>query len=78
MIIGEIKRNKSNSIRVSIEPYQGRLFLDIRLYFKAEAENYVATKKGIKIDLEEMQEFLMLIDSAKKKSTQLKKSKNKG
>jgi hypothetical protein len=49
MLIGEIQKNSTEKIRVSIESYKGHEFIDVRVYYEDDTGEWRPTKKGIAI-----------------------------
>ncbi len=65
MMIGEIERNETEVVRVGVEEYKGRKYVDIRIYFENDAGEWKPTKKGVTVSPEKMAEFIALINKAK-------------
>jgi hypothetical protein len=64
MIIGEIERGETEVLRVSAEEYKGRKYIDIRIYFENDENEWKPTKKGVTVQPEKVAEFLSLIRKA--------------
>jgi len=45
MLIGEIQKNSTDKLRVSISEYKGFTFLDIRVYYEDDKGEYKPTKR---------------------------------
>lgn len=66
--IGEIQKNSTNKIRVSVREYKGRQFVDVRTFFQNEVSNeYGPTKKGIAISPDKITELIRLLSEADKR-----------
>ena len=66
MIIGEIERGETEVLRVSMEEYKGRKYLDIRIYFENDAGEWKPTKKGVTVQTDRIDDFIELITKASK------------
>ncbi len=65
MLIGEIEKNSLQKIRVTSETYKGHDFVDIRVYYRDEAEDdYKPSKKGIAISPDKIEELIALLKKA--------------
>jgi len=62
----EIERNELETVRVSINNYKGREYLDIRIFFKDDKDEWRPTKKGITLNPESIEELLGYIEKANK------------
>lgn len=67
MLIGEIERNPTERLRVSIENFKGREYVDVRIYYQDKEEEWRPTKKGVTVAPEKTEEFIALINEAHKK-----------
>jgi hypothetical protein len=65
MLIGEIQKNSTEKIRVSIESYKGHEFIDVRVYYEDDTGEWRPTKKGIAIAHDKVDELLELLRKAK-------------
>ncbi len=66
MLIGEIERGETEVLRVSMEEYKGRKYLDIRIYFADDAGEWKPTKKGVTVQTDRIADFIELINKALK------------
>ena len=73
-IIGQVKKNTSEILKISIEEYNGHEFIDLRVYFDSGSGTYLPTKKGITLNGETISSA---IDFLKKGQTLLKSEKSK-
>ncbi len=67
MLIAEIQKNLKERMRVSIEEYRGRKFIDLRVYFEAEDGEWKPTKKGIALNKESIDAAIKALQEASKK-----------
>lgn len=67
MIIGEIERSASETIRICVEDYKGNKRLDIRIYYKDSEGELKPTRKGVPFRLEDIDSLVDYISEAKKK-----------
>ncbi len=65
MNIGEIERTETEVVRVSMDEYKGRKYLDVRIYFANDEGEWKPTKKGVTIQPEKIDLFMDLIKKAK-------------
>ncbi len=65
MVIGEILKSKTQKIIVSKGEFRGREFVDLRIYYQAEKDDYRPTKRGIAIPPERLDEVIELLNKAK-------------
>ena len=65
MNIGEIQRTETEVVRVSMEEYKGRKYLDVRIYFANDEGEWKPTKKGVTVQPEKIDLFMDLIKKAK-------------
>lgn len=67
-LIGEIEKNDYEVVKILLGFYKGKNYVHIRTWAKAESpdgkEVYVATKKGIVLNVELLPELKKLIDQA--------------
>jgi hypothetical protein len=65
MQIGEIGRTETEVVRVSVEEYKGRKYVDVRIYFENDEGEWKPTKKGVTIQPDKIDLFMDLIRQAK-------------
>lgn len=65
-IIGDIRKNDKEFIRISIRKYNKYLYVDIRLYFTNEKGEEQFTKKGVTVSPVNLGRFVDLINSARR------------
>lgn len=65
MLIGEIQKNSTEKIRVTISEYKGHEFIDVRVYFEDDNGEWKPTKKGIAISPDKIDEVISLLKKAK-------------
>ena len=49
-LIGQVQKNTSELIKISIEEYNGHEFIDLRVYYDSGSGTYLPTKKGITLN----------------------------
>jgi len=65
-LIGCIARGDGQEIRVCLTEYRGRKKLDIRSWYRLDGqEEMVATKRGVAISYEDLEQFSALLDEAR-------------
>ncbi len=66
MLIGEIEKNSLQKIMVTSETYKGHDFVDVRVYYRNEAEDdYKPSKKGIAIAPYKIEVLIALLKKAR-------------
>ena len=63
-LIGEIQKNTIEKIRIQWAEYQGRRFLDVRVYFEDSVGEWKPTKKGIAIAPDKIESLAELLRKA--------------
>lgn len=53
-----IPKNKKDQIRIGLNEYQGRQYLDIRQFYKGEGEEWKPSPKGVTIPMDLYPELL--------------------
>ena len=64
MGLGEIRKNATEKVVVSVNEFKGHQRVDLRVYFQpnvAKPDEYVPTKKGINLSAEMWKELKALI-----------------
>jgi len=67
MLIGEISKNSTEKIKVSVSEYKGYTFLDIRVYYEDDQGEWKPTKKGITVSKDNIDPIIKLLNEGKKK-----------
>lgn len=67
MLIGEIQKNSTEKIRVSLSEYKGYQFIDVRVYFEDDSGEWKPTKKGITVSKDNIEPLVKLLNEGKKK-----------
>jgi hypothetical protein len=67
MLIGEIQKNTTERIRVSVSEYRGYTFLDVRVYYEDDNGEWKPTKKGITVSKDNIESLIKLLNEGKKK-----------
>ncbi len=60
-IIAELGKNPLERLQIALREYNGHQFIDIRLYFLGEDEQWHPTKRGATIGPKQWSEFLEAI-----------------
>lgn len=63
-IIGEIKKDDNNILRISIQEYNGHKYVDIRKWFRNGKGHMIRTKYGITISKKSIDIFMIHIKDA--------------
>jgi len=71
IVIDEFEKNSREKIMILIKKYRNNFYLDVRVYFKSNDEEYKPSKKGIMISLE-------LLDDLKEAFSKVEKALDEG
>jgi len=63
--MGEIQKNSTEKIRVSVASYKGHGFIDVRVYYEGDTGEWRLTKKGIAIASKKVDDLIKLIEKAR-------------
>ena len=66
MIISESQKNTEKVVRISVEDYKGHKFVDCRVYWQDEAEDWKHSKKCIALNDECLDEVMGGLQKASK------------
>lgn len=64
VVISKLRKNTREEIQVRIREYQGRRFVDIRIFAGARGEETVPTQRGVAVPIEKFEDFQNAIDDA--------------
>jgi hypothetical protein len=64
MHIGDIPRNETEVVRVSVEEFKGRKYLDLRIYFQNDEGEWKPTKKGVTVQPDKVKMLIELLNKA--------------
>ena len=67
MMIGEIQKNATERIRVSVSEYKGYTYLDLRIFFENDSGEWMPTKKGVTISKDNIESLISLLSEGKVK-----------
>lgn len=70
MVIGEIERSKTETLRVEASNFKGVDFISVRIYYQADNGDWRPTKKGITVKPEKVDELIDFLNEAKVKITE--------
>ena len=65
-ILARIERGETQELRISVSEYKGKSYLDARIFFTKDKENWFPTQKGITVYPEDLDTFAEAIEEAKK------------
>lgn len=65
MVIGEIKKNENDVLRISLESYKGMEYIDVRIWSYDYKGNLFRTKNGVVIGKKMINLFLQYLMNAK-------------
>ncbi len=65
IVLGEIVKNETDKIVISMKEYKGRKYIDMRTYFRGDDGNYLPTKKGVTIAPKFIDAFVKILLKAK-------------
>ena len=65
MLVGEIMKNKSEKIRVSLDNYKDHEIVNIRVFFENETGELIPTKKGLSVSIGKIDDVIGLLQKAK-------------
>ena len=63
-VISRFRKNTREEIQVRIREYQGRRFVDIRIFAGGRGQETVPTKKGVAVPIEIFGDFQNAVDDA--------------
>jgi hypothetical protein len=65
IVIGEIRKNNRETLRVSLDEFKGHRLIDIRVFSAwGDDEDVKPTKKGVAFKVEKLGELIELLDKA--------------
>jgi len=64
--IGSIAKTPKLKTLVRIVDFKGKDYVDARQFFQNEAGEWIATKKGISVRVDQLSEFITLLERAEK------------
>lgn len=67
MLIGELQKNSTEKIRISLSEYKGYQYIDVRIFFEADDGSWKPTKKGITISRDNIEPLINLLHEGQKK-----------
>ncbi len=66
MVLGEIERNQTEILRVSLENFKGRDYIDLRIYYLDEnGKEWKPTKKGVTVAPDKLDQVIGFFEKAK-------------
>jgi hypothetical protein len=67
MVVGEVERNETETLRISTEEFKGRAYIDVRIYFADNEGEWKPTKKGVTINPDKLDQVIALLREAQEK-----------
>lgn len=71
IIIGEIKKNQREDIRVTLSNFKGHDLVGARIWFKSKEGEPRPSSKGITVNVKVLPELIGLLEEAEKKAIEL-------
>ena len=76
-LIAEFGKNSSEIVRIQLVQYKDQELLDVRVWVLRDEKNYVPTKKGISLRVNQIEDLKQAIDKAAKEVESEKEAKEK-
>ena len=57
-VVGTVEKNALERIQIAVKEYHGHLYIDVRLWFLGDDEQWHPTKKGITVSPDQWDEFM--------------------
>jgi hypothetical protein len=71
-VIGSIKKNGSSEIRVAVDQYKGKTYVDVRTYYLDDHDQMAPTKKGVALQsLEAVDQVISFLQTARGKMAEV-------
>jgi hypothetical protein len=71
-VIGSIRKNSSSEVRVSVDQYKGKTYVDVRTYYLNDRDEMAPTKKGVAIhSVEDVDKLIGFLQSARDKMAEV-------
>ncbi|MBP6942295.1 MAG: transcriptional coactivator p15/PC4 family protein [Syntrophorhabdaceae bacterium] len=64
VLIGEIPRSETEKILIQIREYKERKYIDCRIHFENDKQEWIPTKKGITLNHDAAQNMIALLQKA--------------
>ena len=74
-IIGEFNKNSWEVVRVQFTDFKEQKLLDVRVWVLKDSGDYIPTKKGLSLKLEQVEDLKQVIDRA---VTEIEKAEGQG
>ena len=58
-----VDRNEGERVRVAINEFKEKYFVDIRIHYQSEDEDWRPTKKGVSLDADKLDELIKALES---------------
>jgi hypothetical protein len=67
-VVGSIRKNGASEVRVSVDQYKGKTYVDVRTYYLNDRDEMAPTKKGVAIhSVEDVDKLIGFLQSARDK-----------
>lgn len=63
-LIGEFQKNSQETLRVTLQAFNGHPLVDIRIWLRMESGEWIATRKGVAIDPDLLPQLEKLLHGA--------------
>jgi hypothetical protein len=71
-VMGSIRKNGSGEVRVSVDQYKGKAYVDVRTYYLDDHDQMAPTKKGVAIhSVEDVDKLIGFLQSARNKMAEV-------
>ncbi|MGA2108316.1 MAG: transcriptional coactivator p15/PC4 family protein [Syntrophorhabdales bacterium] len=71
-VIGSIKKNGLSEIRVAVDQYKGKTYVDVRTYYLNDRDEMAPTKKGVALhSLEDVDQVISFLQTARGKMAEV-------
>jgi len=65
-VVASFKRNPTEEVRAGIKEFKGRRYIDLRIYYLDDQNEWKPTRKGISLATDFMPELKTAVDSLEK------------
>ena len=65
MLLHSFQKNATEEVRISVNTYKGKKYIDIRVYYQDDSGDYKPSKKGVALSPELLEELQKGIDKLK-------------
>lgn len=65
-VVASFKRNPTEEVRAGIKEFKGRNYIDIRIYYLDDKEEWKPTRKGISLSTEYMPQLKQAVEAVER------------